>query len=45
MGWVGRGEDGGLNEVPWVLYGWVGGWVGGVVDLWVHAVEGGFLAC
>ena len=27
--WVGRGGAGGWNEVLWVLYGRVGGWVGG----------------
>ena len=27
--WMGRGGGGGLNELLWVLGGWVGGWVGG----------------
>ena len=28
LGGLGRGERGGWNELLWVLYGWVGGWVG-----------------
>ena len=26
--WVGGGEEGGLNELLCVQFGWVGGWVG-----------------
>ena len=26
--WGGRGERSGSNDLLWVLYGWVGGWVG-----------------
>ena len=32
VGWLGKGEAGGWNEVLWVLYGWVGGEIGGKGD-------------
>ena len=53
LGGLGKGGRGGWNEVLWVLYGWVGGWVRekwfecgagvcmGRVGGWVGRGEGG----
>ena len=49
MGGLGRGEEGGLNEVLESMGGWVGGWVGrtciGMKDGFLSSEESGQGSC